>query len=62
MRIDRAIKILETGPPESSRISDADEEAAGRLAIEALKRYQLQRQFPDNVIWETLPGETKNRG
>jgi len=30
-----------------------------RLAIEALKRCKLQRQFPDNVIWETLPGETE---
>ena len=59
MTIDKAIKILKTGPPESSSISDEDEEVAGHMAIGALERVKAKRLHFEVDIDRLLPGETK---
>jgi len=59
MTLKEAIEILETLCGACCHPSSLREKDALNLGIEALKRWQLQKQLPDNVIWETLPGETE---
>jgi len=59
MKITRALEVLQTKQPESSDISDEDEEAAANLAIEALKRVKNNRGNGFPVLETPLPGETK---
>lgn len=60
MKLDRAMEIMQTGPPESSSISAEDEEAAANLAIEAMQRLQVGRLNPGTHWNDPLPGETKD--
>lgn len=59
MTLTTVIEILEDYVKTTGFIPHEDFGDAIKLAIEAVKRCQLQRKFPNNVIWETLPGETK---
>lgn len=58
MKLERAIEIMQTGPPESSSISDEDEEAAANIAIEAMKRLKEHREEHIDIGFRYLPGET----
>ena len=61
MTLEKAISCLQTELIEGDILRGSIYEKSFKLGIEALKRVELQRNFPNNVIWETLPGETKEQ-
>ena len=58
MKPSKAIEILTILANRLAHISQADEQAAARLGIEALKHYQEVRPIQVSKYYPLLPGET----
>jgi len=58
MKLEKAIEIMDDMVNPENTIGDADDKDAINLGIEALKRLEYGRLFPNRHCLRKLPGET----
>lgn len=59
MTLEKAVEILSDILHYVKPGDPPDEHDAMELGIQALSLILIQRQYPNNLAWGTLPGETK---